>query len=442
MPKFYIESLGCARNLVDSEIMAADLALVGWQICHDPAEAEAIVVNTCSFIESATDESIDTILALAAYKTNGRCRRLIVSGCLPERYRSETVNALPEVDMFLGTGAYDQIVAAVRGGMAHGTCLLPDPDQIDTRTPIMRRPFARHAAYLKIAEGCSRHCTFCIIPKLRGRQKSRQAGILVQEARKLVADGVQEITLVAQETTAYGQDLKPQTNLARLMAQLAGVDRAIWIRFLYGHPQTVSQELLHTIAQHANLCPYFDLPIQHASDAILQAMGRNYTADRLLQLFTDIRSVLPDAALRTTVLVGFPGETDRDFKRLVDLVRQVGFDHLGVFAYSDADDLASHGLKGHLESEVVQERMDILMGIQRDISEQRLARLLGQELTVLVESLAEPGIYAARSAFQAPEVDGCVLIRSDDPLETGAFCRVRVTETLEYDLMSDPVPAC
>jgi ribosomal protein S12 methylthiotransferase len=408
-------------------------------LCSEPGDAEAIVVNTCSFIEAATNESIDTILALAAYKTRGRCRRLIVSGCLPERYREETAKALPEVDLFLGTGAYDQVVAAVRGTIAQGVCLLPDPDGIDIQTPVLRRPFTRHAAYLKIAEGCSRHCTFCIIPKLRGRQKSRLPEAVIEEARALTADGVREITLVAQETTAYGHDLAGHTTLADLMVNLADVGDHVWYRFLYGHPQTMTTELIRTIAKNPKLCPYFDVPIQHASENILQSMGRRYRADDLKRLFVDIREILPAAALRTTVLVGFPGEGDSDFQQLVDLVRQVEFDHLGVFAYSDAEDLASHGLGNHVEPHVAQERLDALMQIQREISERRLMRYDEQQLTVLVEKQAEPGIYTARSMFQAPEVDGCVLIQTDKAFETGAFLRVRIVETLEYDLMAEPI---
>ena len=342
-----------------------------------------------------------------------------------------------------GTDAEDlrsrhQVVAAVRGTMAQGTCLLPDPDDIDVEAPVLRRPFAHHTAYLKIAEGCSRHCTFCIIPKLRGRQKSRSPEAVIQEARSLVEDGVQEITLVAQETTAYGQDLTPQVDLARLMAELSAVSGDIWIRFLYGHPQTITTELVRTIAQNANLCPYFDVPIQHASASVLRAMGRRYTADNLLRLFSDIRETIPDAALRTTVLVGFPGEQDKDFELLVNLVRRVRFDHLGVFAYSDAEDLASHGFEGHVEPHVVQQRMDVLMRIQQEISEHRLARRHGQEMMVLVENRAEPGIYAARSALQAPEVDGCVLVRTDKTFDPGTFLRVRVVDTLEYDLVAQP----
>jgi ribosomal protein S12 methylthiotransferase len=439
MPKVYIESLGCARNQVDSEIMAGRLTLAGWQIAADPDDAEAIVVNTCSFIEAAAEESIDTILALADYKTKGRCRRLIVAGCLPERYRQDSSNALPEVDFFLGTGAYDQIVTAVQGVLARGACLLPDPDSIDLHTPVVRRPTTPHAAYLKIAEGCSRHCTFCVIPKLRGRQKSRLPAAILSEAQALIGDGVKEITLVAQETTAYGSDLAARATLAELMAALAALDPSVWIRFLYGHPQTMTADLLSTVTQFSNLCPYFDIPIQHAADGVLKRMGRPYTGDDLIRLFDSIRAGVPQAVLRTTVLTGFPGETETDIEHLADFMERVRFDHLGVFAYSDADDLSSHGLDRHVAPEIAQARMDRLMDLQKEISEDKLASLHGRTMTVLVENEAEPAIYVARSMFQAPEVDGCILVRAQRPLTAGTFLNVRIVETMEYDLIGEPV---
>jgi ribosomal protein S12 methylthiotransferase len=438
MPKVYIESLGCARNQVDSETMAARLTAAGCRVADDPADADAIVVNTCSFIQTAAEESIDTILALAEYKTTGRCNKLIVAGCLPERYRDASGQALPEVDIFLGTGAFDQIVAAVTGSLPVGACLLPDPEAIDMELSAARRPGTPHAAYLKIAEGCGRHCTYCIIPKLRGHQKSRQPAAILAEAESLIGDGVKEITLVAQETTDYGSDLGRPASLANLMASLAALDPSVWIRFLYGHPQTLSTGLLETIARFPNLCPYFDIPIQHAADGILKRMGRRYTGDDLARLFDRIRAVVPQAALRTTVLTGFPGETKADVDRLADFIRQVRFDHLGVFCYSDADDLPSHALDRHVAAKTAQARMDRLMGLQKEISEEKLAAFHGRSLPVLVEKEAETAIFVARTIWQAPEVDGCVLVRSQRPLPLGRFVNVRIVETMEYDLIGEP----
>jgi ribosomal protein S12 methylthiotransferase len=437
MPNVYIESLGCARNQVDSEIMQARLTANGWTCAQAPEDAEVIVVNTCSFIESASDESIDTILALAENKTKGRCRQLIVAGCLPERYGRDAAGALPEVDLFLGTGAYDQILTAVQGGMTRGSCLLPDPDEIDIFSTTQRRPSTAHAAYLKVAEGCSRGCTFCIIPKLRGRQRSRTMDEIVAEARTLISGGVKEITLVAQETTAFGSDLAGNADLAQLMEQLAQLDPSVWIRFLYGHPQSVTPGLIHTIDQYPNLCPYFDIPIQHASDSLLRRMGRDYTQADLIGLFEKIRSRIPNAALRTTVLVGFPGETESDMDPLVQLMDRVRFDHLGVFTYSDADDLQSHHLKHPVATGTAQERLDRLMALQREISEENLARWYGRTMSVLIEKEAEPGIYTARSKYQAPEVDGVVLVRSRHPLGPGTRIPVNIVETHQYDLVGE-----
>ena len=436
MAKVYIESLGCARNQVDSETMATHLTAAGNSLVDDPASAEVIVVNTCSFIQSATDESVDTILALADYKTSGSCRQLIVTGCLPERYREDSAQAMPEVDLFLGTAAFDQVVAAVQGEMAIGQCLLPDPDTIDASAPVLRRPSAPHTAYLKIAEGCDRACTFCIIPKLRGSQKSRPLETIMAEAQALIADGVKEITLVAQETTAYGRDLDAGADLAWLLAALAQLDSGVWIRFLYGHPNTLTTGVMQAVARYDNLCPYFDIPVQHASDAVLRRMGRQYSASDLMDLFGAIRTTVPRAVLRTTVLVGFPGEREDDFQRLLDFVDRVRFDHLGVFAYSDAEDLPSHNLSGHVDDEITQGRLDRLMALQRAISEEILDRYNGASLRVLVESQAEPGIYAARAVFQAPEVDGSVLIRTSQALADGTFADVKVVETLDYDLIA------
>jgi ribosomal protein S12 methylthiotransferase len=440
--RVYLESLGCARNQVDSEGMLARLTAAGWQVTAEPGAADLIVVNTCSFIESAADESIDTILALATHKKTGRCKRLIVAGCLPERFREETAPALPEVDLFLGTGAYDRIVDAARDTLARGTCLLPDPDAALPADPITRQPLVGHSAYLKIAEGCSRRCTYCIIPKLRGRRKSKPLETLQAEAKALIRGGVRELTLVAQETTDYGRDLNPPLDLALLMEAVAGLDPAVWVRFLYGHPDSLTPAVYGAVARFPNLCPYFDIPIQHAADGLLRRMGRDYSRDDLMRLFDKIRGALPDVALRTTVLVGFPGETGRDFEQLADFIEQVRFDHLGVFAYSDADDLPAHHLRNHVAPHVAQARLEDLMARQQLISAANLERFLGRTLEVLVEDLGEDGLWTARSQFQAPEVDGTVLI-ADDPgnpkLTRGCFVTVRVVETLDYDVVGEIV---
>jgi len=451
----YIESLGCARNQVDSENMAARFRAAGWELLEDPAEADVIVVNTCSFIEAAADESIDTILALSEYKRTGNCKRLIVTGCLPQRYGLETARVLPEVDLFLGTGAYDRIydrIVAVMGGQASpGACLLPDPDSIDPAVVVRREALGKPAVYLKIAEGCSRHCTYCIIPRLRGRQKSRPMATILSEAHHLIAQGARELTLVAQETTAYGMDApaarkaavpgssnkKGTISLANLLGELAALDSSVWIRFLYGHPESFSDALLETVARWPNLVPYFDIPVQHAAGGLLRRMGRRYAADDLISLFGRIRRAVPDAALRTTVLVGFPGESETDFELLKSLVRQVRFDHLGVFAYSDAEDLPSHRLPEHVPARLAQRRRDELMRLQQGISARNLSRFKDKRLAVLVETSAGEGTWVGRTMHQAPEVDGTTVVRSPRLLSPGDFVQVRIVDTMDYDLIGE-----
>jgi ribosomal protein S12 methylthiotransferase len=438
--KLHLVSLGCARNLVDSEEMLGRLQAAGWSPTDDPAEAHVIVVNTCSFIEAAAEESIDTILEMARYKRRGVCRRLLVAGCLPERYREEIVATLPEVDGFIGTGAFDRIVEAVdaagiRPGKAE--CLLPDPDRIDVSAGQgLRRLSTGPMAYLKIAEGCNRRCTYCVIPRLRGRQKSLPKDRLAAEAENLIASGVRELVLVAQETTAYGRDLLPPGDLGELLQTLAGIDKTVWIRTLYGHPVSITAEMIRTVAQHPNICPYFDIPVQHASPRILKRMGRNYQPDALYRLFEDIRREVAEAALRTTVIVGFPGESRDDFKQLVEFVTAVRFDHLGVFTYSDGEDLPSHRLDPHVSDKTAQRRRERLMEIQADISLENNRRRIGSAIDVLAERDASDGQYQGRTMFQAPEVDGVTFFRgkSGDDIFPGKILRVRITGAGDYDL--------
>lgn len=435
--KIHLVSLGCARNQVDSEGMLGRLAQSGWRITEAPDDADVIVVNTCSFIESAAAESIDTILALARYKTEGACRALIVAGCLPERYGEAIGRELPEVDLFLGTGAFNRIVEAASGVLAKERCILPDPDTAPLPDPDAPRvQTLLHSAYLKIAEGCSRTCTYCIIPRLRGRQKSRPAEEIVAEARGLVAAGTRELILVAQDSTAYGRDRAGGPGLAELLERLSEIDGGIWIRVLYGHPESIDDGIIRTMAIRPNICSYFDLPIQHASDGVLRRMGRGHTRSDLFRLFDRIREIAPEASLRTTAIVGFPGETDRDFKALLSFVETVRFDHLGVFTYSDAEDLPSHRLDGHVSNATARKRHDRLMARQRDISEEKNAGYLGRTLTVLVEESPEAGLFLGRTAFQAPEVDGLVYIHGRD-LPIGRFASVTITDTLEYDLVGE-----
>ena len=446
--KLHLVSLGCAKNQVDSEIMLGRLAQAGWTITEDPEEAHTIVVNTCSFIEAAAQESLDMILELADYKKNGICRRLVVAGCLPERYREEILQTMPEVDVFLGTGAFDQIVTAVGDVRIVHEAILPDPDRVLYHGQESARMLSTpHMAYLKVAEGCSRGCTYCIIPKLRGSHKSRPLEDVVAEARDLVASGVRELILVAQDTTAYGGDLVPAVSLGRMVDRLAtlsvGKGRKAekpWIRVLYGHPESIDEEFIRTVAAHPNICPYFDVPIQHASNHVLKRMGRRYTRDSLRDLFRRIRAQVPGACLRTTVIVGFPGETDKDFAEVMEFAEEIRFDHLGVFVYSDADDIPSHRLRGYVPKPVAQDRYDQLMSAQMDIAAGNNQAHIDKTYPVLIEENLGNHLYAGRTYFQAPEVDGVTYVNtalSGHELMIGRFVRARINDAMEYDLMGE-----
>ena len=441
----HVVSLGCARNQVDSETMMGRLQSAGWVITEEPADAEVIVVNTCSFIEPAVDESIDTILALADYKKTGVCRRLIVAGCLPERYRADISQELPEVDVFLGTGAFDKILEAASEVNLQGACLLPSPGQEPLRDDgLSRLRSTPHMAYVKIAEGCSRSCTYCVIPKLRGPRHSRTPGSIVSEVQHLLQSGVRELVLVAQDTTAYGKDLDPASDLVSLLTRIESAARescqngiSPWIRFLYGHPESIDESVLERVASLPAICPYFDIPVQHAADHLLKRMGRRYTKADLIRLFERIRSTVPEAALRTTVIVGFPGETDEDAAELKEFIEHVRFDHLGIFRYSDSEDLPSHRLPSHVSPELAEERYHTLMAIQANISRKTNEKYVGETLQVLVEEKPEPNLYIGRTAFQAPEVDGITYINAGG-LSIGTFTRVAITDSYEYDLVGEP----
>lgn len=429
--------------------MLGRIKKAGWAIVEDPEDADAIVVNTCSFIEDAADESIEMILELAHYKQSGKCQRLVVAGCLPERYRDQIVDQLPEVDAFIGTGAFDRIVEALEGSTISSGCLLPDPVTISPQDKNAPRALSTsHMAYLKVAEGCSQHCTYCIIPKLRGKKRSRPPQEVISEAQALFADGVKELVLVAQDTTSYGKDLQPTASLSQLVEDLASLPvktaagPEAWIRVLYGHPESIDDAFIKTVASYPNICSYFDIPIQHVSRPILKKMGRNYNQDDLQRLFDKIRKEVPGASLRTTLIVGFPGESEKDFKTLLRFIESTQFDHLGVFLYSDSEDLQSHRLPGHVPAEVAQERYDQLMSSQLDISAQKYQQYIGQTLSVLVEESVENRLYAGRAPFQAPEVDGMTYVKfgpdQPDPA-IGSFSKIKVSDAMEYDLIGDAI---
>lgn len=439
--RIYLSTLGCARNQVDSEVISGRLSAAGHEMAGLAEDAEVIIVNTCAFIESAADEAIEQILELAGYKHHGACKKLIVAGCLPQRYGQQTAEALPEVDLFLGTGAYDRIIDAVKDTEAADKCIIPPPEQTALAGPDAPRDRAPGpVAYVKIMEGCGRHCTYCIIPALRGPLRSRPAADVAGEARRLAGQGAAEIVLVGQDTTSWGLDHNPPGRFADLLAQVAQAVPDCWVRFLYGHPDQIHDRLLDTMAAYPNICRYLDIPVQHASSRVLKRMGRGHDSKALAAIFDRIRATLPDAALRTTVLVGFPGETDDDFAELLEFMEQVRFDHLGAFVYSDAEDLPSHRLDGHVPAQIAQDRHDVVMMRQADISLAKNREKIGQCTEVLVEDRAEDGRLYGRTRLQAPEVDGVTFI--DNPGKSaapGKTMKIRITDADEYDLTGVPV---
>jgi len=439
----FLETLGCSRNQVDSEIMLGKLVARGHSISHDPTLAQVIIVNTCGFISTASDEAVDVLLEMAKFKETGICERLIATGCLVQRYKADKdlVAALPEVDAFLGTAAIDQIVTAVEDKGIRPLTLFPDPNTRVFQTLLEQRELTTaFLAYIKVSEGCNRHCTYCIIPKLRGTQRSRPVHDICKEAEHLVEKGVKEILLTAENTTDYGQDFQDGTGFDTVLESLAHTleKKSAWIRFLYTHPQTLSEKIIRVAAHHKNICSYYDVPIQHAASPILKKMGRPYTREDLYALFSTIRKIDPGAALRTTLIVGFPGESDADFDQLLTFIKKIRFDHLGVFIYSDATDLKAHHLKNHVPFKIAEKRHDRLMAAQAEISAQINETHVGKILEVLVEENPEQGVYLCRTSFQAPEVDGVTFIYGNG-LEIGTFVKVRITDAFEYDIAGEIV---
>ena len=439
--RVYFISLGCAKNRVDSEVMLGQLQAQGYRITETPEEAAVIVVNTCSFIRSAVEESIETILEAARMKKEGACRVLGVTGCFPQRYREELIGRLPEVDFFLGTESFLGIARHVREALARagGTILDLKPDPALWREPwerLLTTPPG--TAYLKIAEGCSNRCAYCTIPDIRGPFRSRDPKILVTEAKSLAARGVKELILVAQDTTAYGGDLSRPASLIELIKALAGIDPIQWIRLLYLRPERVTPQLLETLASVEKVCPYLDIPIQHASDRILKAMNRPYRQRDLRALFRRIRRAWPRVALRTTVMVGFPGEEEGDFQELLNFIEEIAFDHLGVFRYSPEEGTPAALLPGKIAKKTIKKRYDLLLARQKEISWAHNRELVGRVEPVLITgpSSESEWLLEGRTRFQAPEVDGVIYITDGRPV-IGEINLVKVTEAHPYDLVGE-----
>jgi ribosomal protein S12 methylthiotransferase len=433
-------SLGCPKNLVDTEVMMGTLVSRGHSITSDPREAEAIVVNTCSFIDPARQESVDAILEMAEFKKTGRARKLIVAGCLVERYRGEIRQEIPEVDAVLGTNEVERIADLCEGGDAEADGAAPYLYH-DLTPRLLATP--GHYAYIKINEGCDHPCSFCVIPQFRGRFRSRRPESVLAEARALFAQGVREINLIGQDTTAYGDDLGLRDGLAELLGQLARIEtpHPKWIRFLYCYPNRITPRLLDTLAAHEPLVKYIDMPLQHASARVLKRMRRGGSGEIFLRLLERIRRAVPGVAIRTSMIVGFPGETDADFRELCQFVEAARFDRLGVFGYSDEETSRSFHLDGKVDRRTIYNRKRRLMALQRRISRQSNRALLGRELPVLVEGPSPDSelVWQARLASQAPDIDGVCYISDPGPRSPrpGEFRRMRIRRAHDYDLVGD-----
>ncbi|MEP7353571.1 MAG: 30S ribosomal protein S12 methylthiotransferase RimO [Acidobacteriota bacterium] len=434
-------SLGCPKNLVDSEVMMGQLTSKGHELTHDPSDADVIVVNTCSFIDPAKQESIDTILEMAEYKKTGRAQRLVVAGCLVERFRGDIVANMPEVDAVIGTNELERVVEMCEGLQpVEGQTI--EPYLYHDATPrVLATP--KHFAYLKIAEGCDHPCTFCVIPQYRGNFRSRRFESVITEATRLFSQGVRELNLIGQDTTCYGEDLGLKDGLALLLARLSEIETTHpkWVRFLYCYPNRVTQKLLDTIAEHASLVKYIDIPLQHASGNVLKRMKRGANGDIFLKLLERIRKTIPDVAIRTSMIVGFPGETDADFEELCQFAKAAKLDRLGVFSYSDEDSSASYALDAKVDKKTIYARKRKLMSVQRPISKARNRELIGRELQVLVEGPTADSdlVWQARLSTQAPEIDGVCYITDPGelPLRAGQFRKMKITKAHDYDLSGE-----
>ncbi|MGC6177995.1 30S ribosomal protein S12 methylthiotransferase RimO [Lacrimispora sp. 38-1] len=433
-------SLGCDKNLVDTEMMLGLLNRDGYTFTDDEYEADVIVINTCCFIGDAKEESVNTILEMAQRKIDGKCKALIVTGCLAQRYKQEIIDEIPEVDGILGTSTYDEISNVLKGALGgeepvscfHDLDVLPETETDRILTT------GGHYAFLKIAEGCDKHCTYCIIPTLRGNYRSVPMEKLVKEAEKLAEKGVKELILVAQETTLYGVDLYGKKSLPELLRKLCKISGIQWIRIQYCYPEEITDELIAVIKEEDKICRYLDMPIQHASDRILKRMGRRTTQEQLKDIINRLRAEIPDIALRTTLISGFPGETEEDHEELMDFVDEMEFERLGVFAYSSEEDTPAAEFPDQVPQEIKEERRDAIMELQQEISIDHSQSMVGKTLEVMIEGkVADENAYVARTYMDGPGVDGMIFVQTGEELMSGDFAKIRVTGAMEYDLIGE-----
>ena len=437
--KVLFVSLGCDKNLVDTEVMLGLLREGGFTFTDDETEAEVIIINSCCFINDAKEESINTIIQMAELKKTGVCKALIVTGCLAQRYREEIKQEIPEVDGIVGTAAYDEIVSIVNralgGELAEGFEELKRLPQVNTERILTTGGWY---GYLKIAEGCNKNCSYCIIPKIRGPYRSVPMEELIRQAKELADKGVKELILVAQETTLYGKDIYGEKKLPELLRELCKVSGIQWIRILYCYPEEITKELVEVIKTERKICHYLDIPIQHASDRVLKRMGRRTNKAQLIEMIEYLRKEIPDIVLRTTLIAGFPGETKEEHEEVMEFVDEMEFDRLGVFAYSPEEDTKAAGMEDQLEDELKEEWRDELMELQQEIAFDRAQDMIGRTFVVLIEGkLADENAYMGRTYMDAPNVDGYVFVNTDEELVSGDFVRVKITGALEYDLIGE-----
>lgn len=430
MTKVLIVSLGCSKNLVDSEIMTGELIKNGFEITGDAESADVIVVNTCAFIDEAKSEAIDTILEMNTYRDRGHLKKLIVTGCMAERYKDEILRELPEVDAIVGVSRFDEIASVIKDEgdtfLGNENAAYPEQAKREISTPF-------YTAYLKIAEGCDNNCTYCAIPKIRGKFRSRKIEDIVSEAKKLAEDGVLELNVIAQDTAYYGTDLYGEPRLAQLLEKLCKIDGIEWIRVLYMYPERIDEKLLKVFVENKKLARYFDIPIQHINDEILKKMGRRTCHKEILEKIELIRKVLPDAVLRTSLIAGFPGETERQHEELCEFIKEVKFDRLGVFAYSREEGTPAYRLPNQIDEETKILRRDRLMEIQNGISKELCKRFIGKILPVLAEEMID-GVMCGRSIYDAPEVDGNVYFEGGEENMLGEIRNVLIKDADDYDL--------
>ncbi len=439
--KLLLVSLGCDKNLVDSEVMLGLLEQKGYTFTDDETEAEIVVVNTCCFINDAKEESINTILEMAELRKTGQVKALIVAGCLAQRYQKEIREEIEEVDAIVGTAAVEEIAEAVEealAGKAENHIAPLEPEQKPAENHRRLVTTGGHYAYLKIAEGCDKHCTYCIIPKVRGPYCSVPMERLVAEAERLAREGVKELILVAQETTRYGLDLYGEKKLPELLRRLCKIPQLYWIRILYCYPEEITEELIQTIREEKKICHYLDIPVQHGADAVLKRMGRRTDSGEIRSMVERLRREIPDICLRTTLITGFPGETEEDHEELLDFVEEMEFDRLGVFTYSQEEDTPAAEMEGQIEESVKEDRRDAVMELQQEIAYRMAEDMVGKELCAMIEGkVADEDAYVARTYKDAPNVDGYLFINTEKTLMSGDFVKVKITGSYEYDLIGE-----